>query len=330
MPELDEHFEIIELIIPKNISNERLDRYLGRHGKSKISRSKIQKLIENGLVTVDGAPAAHNHKLQGGEKVIIKIPPPEKIDVVPEPIPLEVVYEDEHLLVVNKPAGMVTHPAAGHYQGTLVNALVHYTEKLSSAGGIERLGIVHRLDKDTSGLILIARHDEVHHALQKELKARRISRKYHALVCGHMKEDSGVIDLPIGRSLRDRKKMTVTGVRSREALTEYKLLDRFKLYDLLEINLRTGRTHQIRVHFSHIGHPVFGDPEYGGREKWHRGVISYDKLLAQKALKMLGRQALHARSLQFIHPVTGKQIALDSKLPDDFQRLLDFLKEEGR
>lgn len=330
MPESNEQFEIIELIIPEDIPVERLDKYLGRDEKLKISRSRLQKLIESGLVTVDGSLAEHSHKLEGGERVIIKIPPPEKIDVAPEPIPLDVVYEDEHLLVVNKPAGMVTHPAAGHYHGTLVNALVYYTEKLSSAGGTERLGIVHRLDKDTSGLILIARYDEIHHALQKELKARKITRKYHALVCGHMKEDSGIIDLPIGRSLKDRKKMTVTGIKSREAFTEYKLLERFKLYDLLEVNLRTGRTHQIRVHFSHIGHPVFGDPDYGGRAKWHRGVISYDKLMTQKALKMLTRQALHAKRLQFIHPVTGEKIALDSDLPDDFQGLLDYLNDEGR
>jgi 23S rRNA pseudouridine1911/1915/1917 synthase len=323
-------YQTLEILIPDNIQKERLDRYLGNDESFKISRSQVQKLIESGLVSVNGKLAGHNHKLQGGEKVTIKIPPAEKSDIKAENIPLDVIYEDEYFLVVNKPAGMVTHPAAGNYSGTLVNALMYYTENLSSIGGAERLGIVHRLDKNTSGLIMVARTDEIHTILQEKLKARQIKKKYYALVCGHMKDEKGKIELPVGRSLKNRKKMTVTNLKSREAITEYRLIDRFKLYDLLEINLKTGRTHQIRVHFSHLGHPVFGDPDYGGRSKWHRGVISYDKLLAQKSLDLLDRQALHAKSLKFTHPITEKEIALDSKLPEDFALLIKFLEREGR
>jgi 23S rRNA pseudouridine1911/1915/1917 synthase len=316
--------------IPKKMSGERLDKYIGRRSDLKITRTRIQKLIEAGLVLVDGKPAGHNHVLKGGEEVTVKVPPPPRMDVQPEDIPLDIVYEDDHLLVVNKPAGMVTHPGAGNYSGTLVNALLHYSPGLSGVQGIERPGIVHRLDKDTSGLILIAKNDETHVLLQRQLKERRINKMYHALVCGHMKEDSGLIDLPIGRSLKDRKKMTVTGLKGRTAQTEYKLLDRFKLYDLLEVNLKTGRTHQIRVHFSHLGHPVFGDPDYGGRTKWHKGVFTPDHLMARKALDMMSRQALHAKSLEFAHPVTGKAIAVTSELPTDFRDLLNFLNAEGR
>jgi len=318
---------IIDLEIPSGISKERLDRYIGRLPDLGISRTRLQKLIESGLVLVDGKPALHNHPLSGGEKITIKVPPLPKTEAEPEEIPLDIVYEDDYLLVVNKSAGMVTHPAAGNYSGTLVNALLHHASSLSSSHGMDRPGIVHRLDKNTSGLIMIAKNDEVHVFLQKELKERRIQKTYWALVCGHMKKESGSIDLPIGRSLKDRKRMTVTNLKSRPALTEYKLLERFKLYDLLEIDLKTGRTHQIRVHFCHIGHPVLGDSEYGGRAKWHKGIFSIDRILANRALDMIDRQALHAMSLEFTHPATGKKLKIDSELPDDFKGLLEFLRE---
>lgn len=330
MSQDNEQYSVIEIEIPGSASGERLDKYLGQNQDLNITRSRVQKLIESGLVSVDGVPAAHNHRLKGGEIVVLKVPPARKSDAVPEDIPLDVVFEDDHLLVVNKPPGMVTHPGAGNYTGTLVNALLHYSSKLSGIQGIERAGIIHRLDKNTSGLIIVARNDEVHVALQRELKEQRIRKTYQALVCGHMKDDSGVIDLPIGRSLKDRKKMTVTTRLSRRAVTEYKLVDRYRLYDLLEINLKTGRTHQIRVHFGHTGHPVFGDPQYGGREKWHRGIFSPDRMLAGKALGMINRQALHARRLEFTHPITGKKLILETDLPDDFKNLLEFLDADGR
>lgn len=330
MVESHQHHKTVVVKIPDKLGRERLDKYIGRRPDLKITRTRLQKLIEAGLVLINGKPAGHNHVLKGGEEVTVKIPPPPRTDVEPEDLPLDIIYEDDHLLVVNKPAGMVTHPGAGNYTGTLVNALLYYSPKLSGVQGIDRPGIVHRLDKNTSGLILIAKNDMMHVSLQTELEQRKIIKTYQALVCGHMKKDSDLIELPIGRSLKNRKKMAVTGLKGRAARTGYKLLDRFKLYDLLEVNLKTGRTHQIRVHFSHLGHPVFGDPDYGGRIKWHKGIFTPDRLMAQKALEMMPRQALHARSLEFVHPVTGEMIALTSDLPADFRDLLDFLSEEGR
>ncbi len=325
-----EIIDSIELVIPDDARGTRLDKYLGLLDSLKLSRSKIQKLIKEGLVTVDGSPAEHSHVLEGGERIVIQVAAAPPSDAKPEEIALDIRYEDETVIVVNKPSGMVTHPAAGNYTGTLVNALLHYTSKLSNLYGTERPGIVHRLDKETSGLIIVARTEAAHVFLQEELQKRNIKRTYRALVCGHVKEKEGEISLPIGRSLKDRKKMTVTHVKSRESITEYKLIDRYRLYDLLEVNLQTGRTHQIRVHFSHLGHPAFGDPDYGGRQKWHKGVYGYDKQIAQKGLEIMNRQALHAIKLVFPHPVTKEKITVESELPEDFRRLLEFLDSEGR
>jgi len=322
----NETSRVININVPDNTAGERLDKYLARHEAVTVSRSRIQKLIRDGQVEVDGRPAAHNHPLRGGEKVTIVIPPPPPSEVIAEDIPIEVVYEDEYMLVVDKPAGMVTHPGPGNPRGTLVNALRHYSTRLSGRSGFDRPGIVHRLDKNTSGLIMIAKNDDIHIALQEALKEHRIRKTYLALVCGHMKENRGLIEMPVGRSIKDRKKMTVTELAGRPARTEYELIERFRLHDLLEINLKTGRTHQIRVHFAHIGHPVFGDPEYGGRTKWHRGVFSIDKPFAVSALNLMPRQALHAQKLTLVHPATGKNLAVESELPDDFARLLEFMK----
>lgn len=322
--------ETVKYQVPDDIGRIRLDKLIGQNPELKLSRSRLQKLIEAGLVTVDGISAEHNHTLTGGEQITIQIPPQPISELTPEAIPLDIVFEDEHLLVVNKPSGMVTHPGAGNFTGTLVHALLHHAQSLSRASGFDRPGIVHRLDKHTSGLIVVAKTDRVHHALQEQLRERKIKRTYHALVCGHMKEDRGTIDLPIGRSLRDRKKMTVTNHNSREAVTDYILLDRYELYDLLEIQLQTGRTHQIRVHLSHLGHPVFGDPDYGGRTKWHRGVVSAARQTAKQTLKLLDRQALHAKRLEFTHPITDQPVRFDSDLPADFQSVLDLLDEQER
>ena len=315
----------LSIVIPDNIEKIRLDKYIGQNSELKLSRSRLQKLIEADLVTVDGAPAVGKMILTGGEKIEISIPLKPEMKLTPEDIPLDIVYEDEYLLIVNKPPGMTVHPSAGNYTGTMVHALLHYTKNLST-GAADRPGIVHRLDKNTSGLVMVAKTDEVHQALQDMLKARTITKKYIAIVCGHLKDKEGTIDLPVGRSMKDRKKMTVTKVKSREAITEYKLIERYNLYDYLEINLRTGRTHQIRVHFTHLGHPVLGDPEYGGREKWHRGIFSNDRIIAKKALALMPRQALHARSLEFSHPVSGDKIKVEAEPPEDFKALLDFLK----
>ncbi len=326
----EDKYENIQLEIPSNIEKERLDRYIGRLDSLHITRSRFQKLAESGLVTIDGKVVKGNSIITGGEKIIIKISPSPPSEVQPQNIPLDILYEDDSLLVVNKPAGMVTHPGAGNRDGTLVNALLHYSKELSSVQGWDRPGIVHRLDKDTTGLIIIAKNDTVHLALQKQLKDRQIKKIYYALICGHMKKEKDIIEMPVGRSIKDRKKMTVTNFKGRVAITEYELLERFKLYDLLKINIKTGRTHQIRVHFSFLGHPVFGDADYGGRLKWHRGVFSIDKKTAQKALEIMPRQALHAKSLEFLHPITGRTISIDSDLPEDFAALLEYLKSEDR
>ena len=279
---------------------------------------------------VDGQAVLKNHVLKGGEVISVTIPPLPKITMSGEDIPLDIVFEDDYLVVVNKPAGMVTHPAAGNYTGTLVNALIHHFGELAHGSGYERPGIIHRLDKGTSGLILIAKTDDIYLKLQQQMQRREIKRTYLALVCGHMKENEGVIELPIGRSIKERTKMVVTDVKSREAKTSYKLIDRFRSYDLLEVQLHTGRTHQIRVHFSHLGHPVFGDPEYGGRHKWHGGIFAPERQLVKRLLDIITRQALHAQRLVFTHPATQEAILLKADPPEDIKRVLETLDKEGR
>ncbi len=310
-------------------STERLDRYLADLPEIDLTRSRIQTLIADGLVTVNGEIVPKNHRVRGGETVVVTIPPAAGPHLDGEDIPLDIVYEDEHLVVVNKPAGMVTHPAPGSHSGTLVNAMIHHLGSLPEGGGADRPGIVHRLDKNTSGLLVVARSEETHRALQTAVRERAIKRTYIALVCGNITPEEGSIELPIGRSRRDRKKMAVSG-HGRAALTHYALLDRFRSYDLLEVNLHTGRTHQIRVHFSHKGHPVFGDPDYGGRHKWLRGMFGPERPLARRLLETLDRQALHASRLEFVHPVTGKALSLTSDPPEDFRTVLAMLDREGR
>lgn len=320
---------LISITVPDGIEPERIDRYLGSRSDLRLSRTRIQKFIEKGRVLLNGETVSVKHMLKGGEAITIDVPEPPRTELSGEDIPLDVVFEDDYLAVVNKPAGLVTHPGVGNRSGTLVNALIHRIGKLADGKAPHRPGIVHRLDKDTSGLLVIAKTDEVYTDLQDAMKRREISRTYLALVCGHMAEDDGTIDLPIGRSLKDRKKMSVTHVESREAVTKYHLVDRFRSYDLLDVKLLTGRTHQIRVHFAHLGHPVFGDPDYGGREKWHRGQFGPERPLAKHLLEVLSHQALHARKLEFKHPVTGKGMSFEAPPPPDFQSVLGILLAEG-
>ncbi len=320
----------VEIKAPSDMKPERLDRFLASHPEIDITRTRIQMLIINGLILVNGKAIAKNHILKGSETISVTIPPPPKVDIVGEDIPLDIAYEDEFLAVVNKPAGLVTHPGAGNYTGTLVNALIHHFGKLAKGSGYERPGIVHRLDKNTSGLILVAKTDDTYYKLQQQMQKREIKRTYLALICGHVREEQGLIDLPIGRSSKDRKKMSVTGVGSRAAKTSYKLIDRFRIYDLLEVQLHTGRTHQIRVHFSHLGHPVFGDPDYGGRHKWNKGIFGPEQQFGKRLLAQIDRQALHATRLEFTHPVGGQAILLETKPPEDFERVLELLDKEGR
>lgn len=320
--------EVFEIRAQIETESERVDRYLGSHPDIPASRTKIQQLAVDGFVMVSGLAVKPNHKLKGGETIRVVIPAHPQIELKGEDIPLEIMYEDEYLAVVNKPAGMVTHPGIGNRSGTLVNAIMFHFDSLSRSEDDVRPGIVHRLDKDTTGLLVVAKTDAAHEGLHLLIKNREIARTYLALVCGHMKEESGLIDLPVGRARTDRMLMRVTDKRSREARTEYRHLERYDSYDLLEVKLHTGRTHQIRVHFSHIGHPVFGDQAYGGREKWHKGQYAPDRPLSRELLKMMGRQALHAQELKFVHPITKKMVDIKCEPPEDFQAILDKLRAQ--
>lgn len=305
-------------VIPDS-ANQRIDKFLSSYD-STLSRSFIQRLIDNGSVTVNGKFAKSSYKLKEGDEIKIEIPELEPSTVKPEPIPLDILYEDESVIVINKPAGMVVHPAAGNYSGTLVNALLyHCRNTLSGIGGIERPGIVHRLDKDTSGLLMVAKDDFTHNHLSKQLKDRTIVRKYLTLVKGNIKEDSKKIEIPIGRHVSDRKKMSIKTKRGRIAITEFTVMERFGDYTLLEIRLKTGRTHQIRVHLSAIGHPVAGDKIYG---KSYKLQVSSSKFF-------INRQMLHATILGFIHPKTGKYLEFNAQLPDDMKDILIFLRRKN-
>lgn len=305
----------------------RLDSWLATQSELGLSRTKVQKLIEAGEVTVNGAAANARYQLRSGDELTVLMPEPPSTDVQGEAIDLEIVYEDDYLAVVNKPVGMVTHPAAGNYSGTLVNALVHHFRSLPTGQGSDRPGIVHRLDKNTSGLLLVAKQEETLLKLQRMLEARAIKRTYLAILCGHMPKAEGKIDLPIGRSTRDRTKMAVVE-GGRLAVTEYRLLERFRSCELHEVNLQTGRTHQIRVHFAHVGHPVLGDPEYGGREKWVRGIFAPERPLARKMLSILDHQALHACRLALKHPETGEELVCEAGVPGEYGEVLGLLRGE--
>jgi 23S rRNA pseudouridine1911/1915/1917 synthase len=284
-------------------------------------------LILDHHILVNGKPVKPSFKIKGGEEIHIEVPPLVKPSLEPEDIPLNIIYEDSDLLVVNKKAGMVVHPAAGNYSHTLVNALLFHCKDLSGINGVLRPGIVHRLDKNTSGILVVAKNDFAHLGLAEQIKNRTLLREYIAITWGHMPVEEGTIEAPIGRALRDRKKMTVTRVKGRESLTQYKVLERFDLCDLLSIRLKTGRTHQIRVHLSYLNHPVLGDPEYGGRQKWLKGIYDQDRPLAHKLLSAIERQALHAIKLGFVHPRTKEYQEFNSPLPEDIENALNLLRK---
>ncbi|OGC79811.1 MAG: hypothetical protein A2W07_08890 [candidate division Zixibacteria bacterium RBG_16_43_9] len=304
---------------------ERLDLFLA--GKElNLSRSRIQKLIEERKITVNDKKVKSHYKIKGDEKILIEIPPPERLSLEPQDIPLDIIYEDKDLLVVNKPAGMVVHPAGGNYEDTLVNALLFYCKDLSGINGVLRPGIVHRLDKNTSGLLVVAKNDFAHTNLAGQLKDRTLTREYAAFCWGDLPKEKGVVETLIGRSIKDRKMMTVVKQKGREAVTEYEVLERFPLGDFLKIKLKTGRTHQIRVHFLYLNHPIMGDPEYGGRRK-HLGMIKESlKAQANQVLKLIDRQALQAKKIGFVHPRTKKYMEFESELPGDMKKLLEFLR----
>lgn len=299
-----------QLFIVKDF-NIRLDKFLTEK-LSEMSRSHIQKLIRDGNVTVNKKAVKANYKVSLGEIIEIDIPEPECLDIVPENIPLDILYEDEDILVVNKPKGMVVHPAPGHYSGTLVNAIMfHCKENLSGINGVLRPGIVHRIDMNTTGSLLICKNDKSHRFLAEQLKEHSITRKYHAIVYGNLKEDNGTIESPIGRHPVERKKMSTKSKNGRPAVTHYHVLKRFGKFTYIECQLETGRTHQIRVHMSSIGHPILGDDLYG----------------PAKCPYTLEGQTLHAKILGIVHPTTKEYIEFDAPLPAYFLDLLEKLRK---
>ena len=293
----------------KEDKGTRLDAWLAANLED-VTRSAAQRLIEEGRVAVNGKAVAKNYKLTGSETVEVTLPEPEPIDVVPQDIPLDVVYEDGDVIVVNKPKGLVVHPAPGHPDGTLVNALLHHCAgSLSGIGGEIRPGIVHRIDRDTSGLIIAAKNDFSHQRLAAQLQDHTLSRVYHCIVTGNLREDSGTVDAPIGRHHTDRKKMAVTA-DGRNAVTHWTVLERYQGFTYVECRLETGRTHQIRVHMAHTGHPILGDTVYGNK----------------KPVPGLQGQCLHAVGLRFIHPRTGKPVELHCGLTEEFEAQLKKLR----
>jgi 23S rRNA pseudouridine1911/1915/1917 synthase len=292
----------------------------------RLTRSQAQRLIREGHVTVGGRVAKSSHRVRAGEDVVLSRPDPGPSALTPENIPLDVVFEDEHLIVVNKPAGMVVHPGAGVKAGTLVNALLAHCKDLSGIGGVVRPGIVHRLDKGTSGLLVAAKTDDAHLNLARQIASREAVRQYVAVVWGVVRDDRGRIEAPIGRSAHHRKKMAVDSRRGRQAATRYEVLERFRFATLISATLETGRTHQIRVHFSHLGHPVFGDPQYGGRTKAASRLGGGDRKAASEMLGIVDRPALHATALRFAHPATGRLLSFEAGPPSDIMKLLDALR----
>ena len=295
-----------ELTLTTDREGERLDAFLAR-SLPDMTRSAAQKLLEDGGVTFSGRPGKKNDRTAPGQPVTVSLPDPEPLDVLPQNIPLDVVYEDEDVIVVNKPVGMVVHPAPGHPDGTLVNALLyHCGDSLSGINGVLRPGIVHRIDRDTSGLIIAAKNDKAHLALAAHLQDHTLARVYEAVAVGNLKEDSGTVDAPIGRHPVDRKRMAVDRKNGRPAVTHWSVLARYPGYTRVECRLETGRTHQIRVHMASIGHPLLGDVVYGSK----------------KPFPGLAGQCLHAKKLRFLHPSTGKLVEVECPLPQWFTDVL--------
>lgn len=300
-----------EWVVGQREAGERIDKFVTEtiDEEAGLSRSQIQQWIKNGDVTVNGKAVKPNYKLAADDIVALTVPEPVDVNIAPEPIPLDIVYEDADVIVVNKPRGMVVHPAPGHYSGTLVNALLHHCRDLSGINGVLRPGIVHRIDKDTSGLIMAAKNDKAHVSLAEQLKAHSVTRKYTAVVHGNVAHDQGTIDAPIGRDPNDRKKYTVTDKNGKHAVTHFLVLDRLADYSVLQLKLETGRTHQIRVHMKYIDHPLVGDPMYG-RSKGNP----------------IDGQALHAGTLGFVHPSSASYMEFSADLPNDMLHLLDVLR----
>lgn len=291
-------------------AGQRIDKILVK-ALTDFSRTQIQMLIQDGHVLVNGKAIKASYKVEVNDEVMVHIPEPESTDILAEDIPLDIVYEDQDVIVVNKPTGMIVHPSAGIYKGTLVNALLYHCHDLSGINGVMRPGIVHRIDKETSGLLMVAKNDMAHASLSEQLQEHTVIRRYLALVHGLISHEFGRIEAPIGRDPKDRQKMTCTDKNAKDAITNFKVLERFKDMTLVECRLETGRTHQIRVHMQYIGYPVYGDPQYGLR----RDDTSHG-------------QFLHAKILGFVHPRTGEEMYFESELPDFFEKKLQELRNE--
>jgi len=299
-----------EIIVEESDINKRIDVFLAKNLES-FSRSYIQDLIKKGKATIGGKSIKANYRLRNGDNVVLNIPKPEPLEILPENIPLDILYEDNDVILVNKPKGMVVHPAAGHYSGTLVNALLyHCKDNLSGINGVLRPGIVHRIDMDTTGVIIACKNDNAHQNIAKQLAEHSITRRYIAIVNGNLKEDEGVVDAPIARAKNDRKKMAVDK-DGKTAVTHYKVLERLKNYTYIECVLETGRTHQIRVHMSYINHPLLGDEIYSGKKE---------------SMKLQG-QCLHAMVLGFIHPTTNEYMEFEAPIPEYFNEILKKFKK---
>lgn len=292
-------------------ASQRLDKTIMKY-LSDVSRTNVQNWIKGGAVTINGKVAKASAKLAANDQVEISIPDPENTDILPENIPLDIVYEDHDVIVVNKPSGMIVHPSAGVYSGTLVNALLYHCDDLSGINGVNRPGIVHRIDKETSGLLMVAKNDFAHQSLAKQLEEHTVTRRYIALVHGVINHNLGRIEAPIGRDTKDRQKMAVSAHNSKSAITNFKVLERYQDMTLVECRLETGRTHQIRVHMQYIGHPVYGDPKYGYKNDDNTHG-----------------QYLHAKVLGFVHPRSGEKLYFESDLPDYFQEKIEILRSEA-
>ncbi|MGH0940552.1 RluA family pseudouridine synthase [Bacillus mycoides] len=300
--------EVVQVTVAEEQKSERIDKFVAEIN-SEWSRSQVQQWIKDAVVTVNGKTVKGNYKVKGNDEITVTIPEPEELDIQPEDMNLEVYYEDADVLVVNKPRGMVVHPAPGHTKGTLVNGLMHHCTDLSGINGVMRPGIVHRIDKDTSGLLMVAKNDMAHESLVNQLVAKTVTRRYKAIVHGVIPHDKGIIDAPIGRDKKERQSMTVDE-NGKNAVTHFQVLERFKDFTLVECRLETGRTHQIRVHMKYIGYPLAGDPKYGPK----------------KTLDMNG-QALHAGILGFDHPRTGEYIEFEAPIPEVFEEALNILRK---
>jgi 23S rRNA pseudouridine1911/1915/1917 synthase len=315
--------ESFEFTITPPETGLRLDIFLSRKDLG-LSRSQIKKSVDDGLVRVNHATARVSYRLKSGDIVQLRKREPMPSHLLPQDISLTIIYEDPHILVIDKPAGMVVHPAAGHSRGTLVNAILHHCKDLSGIGDVLRPGIVHRLDRDTSGLLVVAKSDEAHRGLTGQFKRREVRKIYKVLVYGDPKENDGIIDAPLGRHPVDRKKMSTRSRKGKEALTRWRVYERYGVATLLNVEIVTGRTHQIRVHLNTSGYPVVGDSVYGNPKR----ANAIENPLLRARLRTMKRQALHAGEISFVHPLTFQHMIFSSSLPDDIKELCDFLRHE--